>query len=306
MLITKTAIANLQTTFSMLYAAAWGETPIWSPNIATTIPSSTKTNTYGWMQRVPQMREWLGPRLFQNLNTHSYTVENRDWELTVKVPRNDFSDDNLGVWNPLMSEMGRQGRKLPDVLIQQALALGTTALGFDGVPFFSAAHPLNPAGVQSNLFTTTFSLNSANLNLVRAAMTSYTGEDGLPLGIVPDLLIVPPILELAAKQLLNAEIVQGASAGISNMQRNSLLKGYIVVPELAAAAPALTDPWFLADTSRGIKPLIYQLREAVKLVSLVNVDDPNVFFHKEFIWGQDGRGAASYGPWFLMAKAQGT
>lgn len=303
MLITKAAIASLQTTFSMLYAGAWNETPNWFQEIAETIPSSTKTNTYGWMQRIPQMREWLGPRLFQNLNTHAFVVENKDFELTVKVPRNDFADDNLGIWNPLMKEMGRQGKKLPDVQVQLALQAGTgaTALGFDGVPFFSISHPLNPAGVQSNLFTAGGSGATplvpgagVGLDKVRQAMVSYTGEDGLPLGIYPNLLVVPPQLENAAKTILVAE---RAANGASNIQRGDV--NYIVVPELTNAP----TEWYLACTTRAIKPLIWQLRQAVQLISLTNVDDANVFFHKEFVWGQDGRGVASYGPWFLISKA---
>lgn len=301
MLVTKQAIANLQTTFSMLYRSAWDETPIWSGAIATTIPSSTKTNTYGWMQRILQMREWLGPRLFQNLNTHSFVVENRDWELTVKVPRNDFEDDNLGVWSPLMSEMGRQGRKLPDVLVQQVLQVGdaATALGFDGVSFFSTLHPLNPAGVQSNLFNTAGSgastLDAAGVSFqkVRQAMIAYVGEDGLPLGVRPNLLIVPPQLEYVAKQILVASTV--TTGGTNIMMGDCQM---LVVPELSNQATT----WYLADTSKGIKPLIYQLRQAVQLTALTSVDSDNVFFHKEFVWGQDGRAAASYGPWFLMAK----
>lgn len=293
MLITKTAIANLQTTFSMLYGAAWAETPIWSPNIATTIPSSTKTNTYGWMQRILQMREWVGARQFQNLNTHSFVVENKDWELTVKVPRNDFEDDNLGVWAPLMSEMGRQGRKLPDILVQGALEAGGAAssLGFDGVPFFSAAHPLNPAGVQSNAFS--LALTGPNFDTVRTAMVSYRGEDSLPMGVNPGLIVVPPQLETTAKTILIADTV---ATGGTNVQRGDAK--ILVVPELSGSA----TQWYLADVSKAIKPLIYQLREAVRLIALTNVDDANVFFHKEFIWGQDGRAVASYGPWFLMAR----
>jgi len=303
MLITKTAISILQTTFSMLYGAAWSETPNWYQNIATVIPSSTKTNTYGWMQRILQMREWVGPRLFQNLNTHSFVVENKDWELTVKVPRNDFADDNLGIWSPLMSEMGRQGKKLPDILVQGALQAGSAAasLGFDGLPFFSALHTLNPAGVQSNLFTAATSGATplvagagVGLDKVRQAMISYTGEDGLPMGVYPNLLIVPPQLEFAAKTILFAE---RAANGSTNIQKGDM--NYIVIPELANAP----TEWFVADTTKSIKPLIYQLREAVKMTSLTNVDDANVFFHKEFVWGQDGRAVASYGPWFLMAKA---
>jgi phage major head subunit gpT-like protein len=41
----------------------------------------------------------------------------------------------------------------------------------------------------------------------RAAMASFTGDNGKPLGIRPSLLVVPPSLEKAALTILNAETV---------------------------------------------------------------------------------------------------
>jgi phage major head subunit gpT-like protein len=58
-------------------------------------------------------------------------------------------------------------------------------------------------------------------------------------------------------------------------------------------------PWFLLDTSRAIKPLIFQERRPYKLTSLDQPDDENVFFRKEFIYGVDGRSNAGFGLWQL-------
>jgi phage major head subunit gpT-like protein len=58
-------------------------------------------------------------------------------------------------------------------------------------------------------------------------------------------------------------------------------------------------PWFLLDTSRAIKPMIFQLRRAAKLTSLTNMDDPNVFMRDEYLWGVDMRAAAGFGLWQL-------
>lgn len=58
-------------------------------------------------------------------------------------------------------------------------------------------------------------------------------------------------------------------------------------------------PWFLLDTSRAIKPLIYQERRKAKLVKLDKDDDPNVFFQKEYIYGLDGRWNVGFGLWQL-------
>ena len=55
-------------------------------------------------------------------------------------------------------------------------------------------------------------LNFANYEAARNAMQAFTGDHGRPLGIMPDLLVVPPSLEGKAKTILNAERnAQGAS-----------------------------------------------------------------------------------------------
>src|SRR5678816_379038 len=200
MLITAASIAALQVTFSQIFRSAWGETPTWGERLATQVPSSTRSNTYGWMARLQKVREWLGPRVLQNLSTHSYTLENKSYEDTVGVDRDDIDDDNLGIYNPLMAEMARAGRKWPDQLLKTVLQAGTSGLGFDGVAFFAATHPLDPAGNQSNNFTGT-ALTAANWPVVRAAMRAYKGEGGGALVGEPSLLIVPPQLEDEAKTI---------------------------------------------------------------------------------------------------------
>jgi phage major head subunit gpT-like protein len=299
MLITPAAIAALQTSFSTRFRDAYSDSPIWHDQLATVVPSSNRTNTYGWMQRLPRMREWLGPRILQNVSASSYTLANLPYELTVAVDRDDFEDANLGTYAPLMSEMGRQARKWPDELCRNALQAGaTTGIGFDGLSFFNVAHPIDPAGVQSNLFAAT-PLTPVNYGDVREAMMSYTGEDGLPLGVMPDCLIVPPQLERQAREILNSTIIAdpgGVNAGVSNVLQGSAK--LLVVPELANE-PAR---WYLADTSKAIKPLIFQLRKAPELVAKTGPTEDNTFFDKQLIWGVSSRGAVGYGLFFLCSR----
>lgn len=59
------------------------------------------------------------------------------------------------------------------------------------------------------------------------------------------------------------------------------------------------EPWYLLDTSRAIRPLIYQERRAFNLVRKDDERDDNVFFRKEFIYGVDARASAGFGIWQL-------
>ena len=57
--------------------------------------------------------------------------------------------------------------------------------------------------------------------------------------------------------------------------------------------------WFLIDTSRSIKPIIHQTREAYDLTRMDDPTDENVFMRREFLYGVDGRCNVGYGLWQL-------
>lgn len=297
MLITKDSILALEKGFSQLHKAAWQSTETFYQRFTSTVPSSTKSNLYGWMARIQAFREWVGPRVFQNLSTHAYELENRDWELSVKVPRNDLEDDNLGVYNSLMSEMGRHAGKLPDTLVLEALRNGsaTTNLCFDGLPFFDTAHLLSGAAQANEGSETLTAGATGGFATVRAIMQSYVGEDGQPLGVTPNLLVTCPAFETRAKEILVATTI---STGGTNVQQGQAQ--LLIIPELTSS-----DGWFMFDTSKGVMPLLLQMRRAITMQALTNLNDPNVFLNREFIWGQDGRMAVGYGPWFLAYHSTG-
>ncbi len=292
MLLTQPNLAALQTTVNKTYETAYRDAPEFKDLLATTMPSNTSLNTYAWLKRIPEMREWLGARVIENLSLHDYTLLNRKFELTVGCPTTDIKDDMLGLFSSRMKMMARSAKFLPTRLVLDALLVGEVDITFDGVPFFDTAHPLNLAGVQSNLGTA--ALTGANWDATRATMRSYVGEDGRPLAVNPNLLVVPPQLELAANEILTAE--RGAS-GSTNVQKGQAT--VLVIPELAADD---TNDWYVMDTTAPIKPLIYQDREPVTMTTLTNMTDPNVFHLDEFLWGVQGRGAAGYGPWWLAFK----
>ena len=71
-------------------------------------------------------------------------------------------------------------------------------------------------------------LNPANYKIARAAIASMKADGGAPLGLVPNLLVVPPNLESEARQLLNSEYGTG---GVTNEWKGTA--ELIVVPWLA-------------------------------------------------------------------------
>jgi len=57
--------------------------------------------------------------------------------------------------------------------------------------------------------------------------------------------------------------------------------------------------WYLLDTSRAIKPLLFQERIPYTFQSLTSETDENVFKRDEYVYGVRGRGNAGFGLWQL-------
>jgi len=290
MLITSANVAALQVGFHNDFRRAYDEAPIWHPEIATQVMSNTAIDTYGWMARNLQMQEWIGPRLIQNLYTHEQQITNLDYELTVGVARNDIEDDKLGVYRHRFEDIGRATKQWPDQLLRTRLQANGN--GFDGVAYFGATHPLDPAGNQDNDLA--LALSNANYRTARETMMAFTGEDGEPLGVMPNLLIVPPQLEGQGKDIVLADRL---AAGATNTDKGTAR--LIVVPELANEGTR----WYLADGSKGIKPWIFQLRRAPTLVMKDGPTCDNVFWDRDVVWGADSRGNIAPGPWWLMLRS---
>lgn len=53
--------------------------------------------------------------------------------------------------------------------------------------------------------------------------------------------------------------------------------------------------WFLLDTSKPIKPFIFQKRRDYKLTSKMDENDDNVFMKSQYVYGVDARVNAGYG-----------
>jgi phage major head subunit gpT-like protein len=281
---------NLQTLgrgFSAIYQQGLTMAPSQSAMVSTMVPSSTGENEYGWLGKLPSMREWLGDRVINAATASDYTIKNRDFEQTIGVDRNDIEDDNIGIYSPLFTEMGRSTMAHKEELVFAQLKAGFDRPCYDGQNFFDTDHPvLDEAGneaVASNMqagagaawyliddtralkpiiwqerkapqfvakdmltddnvflrkqflygvdsrcnvgfgfwqfaFGSKATLNSANYALARAAMLGMKGDFGRPLGVRPTLLVVPPSLEGAAMEIVNAE---RDAAGATNVWKGT-------------------------------------------------------------------------------------
>lgn len=292
MIVNAQNLRGIYVAFNTLFNKAFeGQKPTYQ-RVATVVPSTTESETYAWLGDIPGMREWLGDREVQNLSGSDYTIKNKDFELTVGVGRNAIEDDKIGLYNPSIQMLAESAALHPDELVFSLLSDAFTALCYDGKPFFSADHPVGEKTV-SNKLTDKLSLQS--YITARAMMQSFKNSKGRSLGLVPDLLVVPPALEATARDILIADYVNGT--------RNTMKDTAEIQVE-----PRLTSDsaWFLLATKRPLKPIIFQQRKKPKFVSITEETSQNVFMQKTYLYGVDSRDNVGFGFWQMGVGSDGS
>lgn len=297
MIINSATIREAFQSFNTVFNKAFEETETHYLQVAMEVPSGTRDETYAWLGAVPSMREWIGEREIKNLSAYGYTIRNKDFELTVSVPRNDVEDDCIGVYKPMFQDLAYSARKHPDKLVFGLFPRAFTELCFDGKPFISDDHTPGFEGhkVKAQSNKGTYKLTPASYGAARTQMMCLVNDQGEVMNIVPDLLVVAPQKEAIARTIVMADEIH---------QEVNIYKGtaeLLVVPELAANP----EQWFLLCTKRPVKPFIFQSRRRPQLVAKDKAADDNVFFDKEFIYGVDARGNAGYGLWQLAFGSTG-
>lgn len=296
-LVTPAVISALNTSFSLSYQGAYSKAPVFWDQIATEIPSNTTSGTYGWMQQVNSLRQWVGARVIRDLAGSAYNLVNLPFELTFGVDKHDLDDQQTGIYNLRAQEFGNAAAKWPDEQVVAALWAGRPAgagLCFDGLTMFNANHMLSGVA-QSN--TNTLALSPAAYETVRAAMRGFVGESGRSLGVRPNVLWCCPQLESTAKRILEADFMADAVvATASTINVNKGTAKLLVIDELGALS---TTTWGLADTTKPIKPMIWQLRQAPLFTQMTDPNAESVMMTRQYTWGVEARGAAGYGPWWL-------
>lgn len=320
MMITPASINGFFTTFSTMFQELYLRTETWWPQIATVEPTKSEIHKVAWQGRIPTFREWIGPREVHGVSAQGYTLNVPPRELTVEVDQFKLADDTYGVYSTTAAQFGMQAKKLPDYLMIDALVNGGDAvkgLCPDGLAFWSAVHPVdvyapNPFGTYSNTYT--LALTADNYQTVRQAMQVRLGQDGKPLAVRASELWVPPALEAVGRQILEAELIanqtmQGQTqvGGFSNIWKGTAtLK---VIPELGGGSNEVgtnDKTWYLFDTTKVVKPLLYVLRQAAEMTYRVAPTDPVVFDKHMYLYGGVERSNYGYALPFLASRSVGS
>lgn len=304
MIVNKTNLANMFVNIVTSFNnALTNAKPTWS-KVAMKVQSTTSANDYKWMSTFPALREWIGEKVTKQLSAFSYTITNKPYEGTVEISRDDIEDDNFVGLGVQAKGVGNSAAMWPDKLVYKALNEGFSKVCYDGQYFFDTDHPvIDENGVTksvSNMFDKPLSCSSnaaaaASFGFARTQMTLLTDDNGEPLDIDANVLLVGPVQRDTANTLMTAEELE---PGKPNIFRGAC--------EVVVSQRIKGNAWFLLDTTKPILPIIFQERKAPVMVSQVSLDSDRVFETATFRFGAEARGNAGYGFWQLAYGSTGT
>lgn len=172
--------------------------------IATIINTTQPIQKYPWLGSVPSMREFTDERRTAGLTEYAVSIEDKVFESTIAVDRKAIEDDQLDLIRLRIRDLAYRVAQHRHQMIVDALVGGFTANSYDGTAFFGTTHLVN-SGTWSN--KTTSALDDSALAAGINAMMTVPDDQGIPMGVIPDTLVVGPKLQWSASELVESPVV---------------------------------------------------------------------------------------------------
>ncbi|MCH4024033.1 MAG: Mu-like prophage major head subunit gpT family protein [Acetobacter sp.] len=123
---------------------------------------------------------------------------------------------------------------------------------------------------------------------------------GYNASVLPDELVFDMLMKGASTKCMDGQNFFDTDHQTYNESGTAVSWSNIGTPQGTEAAVA---PWYLFDTTRPLKPMIFQTRRPFNITPKTQLTSDNVFHDNEFLWGVDGRCAAGVGMYQLAYRS---
>jgi len=333
--VTPSFVFDLESRMRVITSNSYSELlkNLWWTKVTKTVDSKTAREIMIWLLDTATIEYTEdGNITFEELSHQRAEFRAQYASKGLKVRKSKFQDlDGNGI--QLATEWSRQigtyAAYFPQKHIAAGLKLGTSALGYDGVPFFATNHPLDPfnavAGNYSNLLTTGIKLDDrhsldtafTSLNVVKkgvAAVKMPNGED--PRNLVPNFFLAPTAMVQRLRLLTQSKFIGlgGGSTDVDGVVSDMGFKGGVVeAPELGTAYGGSDTDCYLVCSEVGspdLDAMVWIDREPFT-IQYYSGDgggtgmDAALNRARELEWHIQGRNVASYGHPFKIFKLVG-
>lgn len=226
MLITPPNLNILFTAVETRFWQAFTLEQLMYQRLCTVYPVGTEQWVSAWIPMTDKLREWLGPRMVRTPAPQTYLVPIKLFEATYGIDKYKVLDDTYGVYNPTVTNLGKQAAKWPDYQLRDLLQnqgswTGGFQTGTDGVSHWSTAHPVDFYDTSKGTYPNDYTSGGVTVNstliggglsanafaTVWEDMSRRKSEAGEPQEIVADLAVTGPMLKLPMDTILQAQFM---------------------------------------------------------------------------------------------------
>ncbi len=291
-------LAEVHLTFKAFLFKVLGQNPRWTQQHACcdVIPTKGKVAKVKMAERSFGVHEFLDERQKSSISHFDHTIEVKKWANAITMKVDDLSDEdlNLGMYRPIIGDMGDDFLEHKHQIIIDlfnAGFAGTLGLAYDGQYFFDTDHALMDGSSQSNKGTAVFA--DTALYAAIKAMVKMKRPNGLLANIQPTHGFFPETLRSAVEAVLNKRTV-------ANGSDNPLYKR--IEPIFDPRFDAVSETaWFVGDLSKMAKPFYWADRSGVT----PDYSNANEFESDRVSWGAKARYNASYGQYQTIYGSTG-
>lgn len=295
------------------YRAMWekfgqAESGLWEL-FTEVVPTDSETNTFDFVTAFPQVREWVGPKVFEVMRAYAWTITLKTYAKNLALGFRKVRYDRNGMLGRAIKRF-LTTTSIYDKVVTDTLLANPT--GYDGVAVFSTSHPHGPGGAnQSNLASsTTWGPTSHKAAVIAGA--SLRDENGETLNVSYDTIMVGPSNVHLAMEITKSgtriagidntgtEATSGvvAAGQVDNFRGMTLYGGgemrVALNPRLVGSDAGKV---FYYDTSKGASPVLLLEGRKPESVEQTKMDDEGRFLNNELRWSVEADIAAGAGLW---------
>jgi len=278
----------------------------WVTSVVNTFRSDQRTETYPFLQDIPALSEWIGPRRMMTPTEDSVAITNKKYETGITFSNDELARDKTDQTLIRIADLGARVGQFPEKLISDLLVANGNA--YDGIAYFGnhnrAKSPQINNAVQIAAATGTTPTVAEMVNAIQTAMQRIQGavdSEGEPCNASGRrfLLMVPNELWPVAVAAINDQFVGGS---VSNSLQSMLQRGYVIeaVPNVRVAAPFC----YLFRTDARIRAGI--LQEERRSSSVLGVGSDYEAINDAQFFGITWQGGAALGRYELACRIEFT
>lgn len=273
------------------------------------IPTDSETNVFDFVTAFPQVEEWVGEKVFRAMRAYAFTITLKSYAKSLELDFKKVRYDRINFTGKAIKRF-LTGTSIYDKVMTDVLL--SNPVGYDGVALFSTAHPHGPGGTnQSNLLASTTWSRAVHRQVVVAG-PALRDEEGEPLRVAYDTVMVGPSnVHLAQEITGSKQRVVGinntgeeastgvvAAGSVDNYLGNVLFRGgemdVVLNPRFVGSAAGRV---LYVDSSKGAMPTLLLEGRKPESHEQTQMDSEGRFLKNKLRWSVEADIAGGAGLW---------